>query len=274
MSIITLTTDFGVEDWFVGTMKGVILGIQPRASLVDITHHIPPGDIEAGAFALAAAFRFFPRGTVHLVVVDPGVGTRRAALAVETAQYKFVAPDNGVLSLALAQDPPKVMCRLENTKYFLKEVSRTFHGRDLFAPVAAHLSRGVSLAGLGPRVHECVRLIMPEPRKEAGRILGVVRYVDRFGKATTNIHQTALTEPDKAGLKVRVSGKRASFPVCPSYESVKRGQPLGIFGSSGLLEIAVNGGSAAKMIGLAKGDPVVLEERGSTRFALRRTRRL
>jgi S-adenosyl-L-methionine hydrolase (adenosine-forming) len=171
MSIITLTTDFGVEDWFVGTMKGVLLGIQPRAQLVDITHHIPAGDIEAGAFALAASFRFFPRGTVHLVVVDPGVGTTRAALAVETAQYKFVGPDNGVLSLALPQDPPTAMCRLENTKYFLKEVSHTVHGRDLFAPVAAHLSRGVSLNELGSQAYDYVRLTVAEPKKEPGRIL-------------------------------------------------------------------------------------------------------
>jgi S-adenosyl-L-methionine hydrolase (adenosine-forming) len=260
MSIITLTTDFGVEDWFVGTMKGVLLGIQPRAQLVDITHHIPPGDIEAGAFALAAAFRFFPRETVHLVVVDPGVGTMRAALAVETAEYKFVAPDNGVLALALAQDPPKIMCRLENTKYFLKDVSHTFQGRDLFAPVAAHLSRGVSLSELGPQVREYVRLVTPEPKQEGGCILGIVRYVDRFGNAITNIPRTALTEPDRDGLKVRVSGKKVSFPVGPSYQSVKSGQPLGIFGSVGLLEIAVNGGSAAMMLGLSKGDPVALEE--------------
>ena len=260
MSIITLTTDFGVDDWFVGTMKGVLLGIEPKATLVDITHHIPAGDIEAGAFAFAAAFRFFPRGTVHLVVVDPGVGTTRAALAVETAQYKFVGPDNGVLSLALAQDPPKAMRRLENTKYFLKELSHTFHGRDLFAPVAAHLSRGVALTKLGPRVRDYVRLIAPDPKKQDGRILGTVRYIDRFGNAITNIPQNTLREPNRPGLRVRVLAKKASFPVCPSYQSVKRGQPLGIFGSIGLLEIAVNGGNAAKVLGLTKGDTVELEQ--------------
>jgi S-adenosyl-L-methionine hydrolase (adenosine-forming) len=262
MRIITLTTDFGVRDWFVGTMKGVLLGIQSKAQLIDITHHIPAGDIEAGAFALAAAFRFFPAGTVHLAVVDPGVGTTRAALAVKTANYTFVAPDNGVLSLALAQEPAQAIYRLEKAKYFLPEVSRTFHGRDVFAPVAAHLSRGVSLAKLGPKVDDYVRLNVPDPHRTGGQIRGVVVYIDRFGNAITNIAQPAAARPAKTGLKVRLPGRKRRFPVCPSYQSVEKGQPLGIFGSTRLLEVAVNGSSAARALGLAKGDPVFLEVAG------------
>ena len=154
MRLITLTTDFGTRDWFVGTMKGVILGIQPRARVVDITHEIGGGEVRAGAFALRASYSFFPQGTVHIAVVDPGVGSPRRALAVQTANYFFVGPDNGVLSFALMRERIKSIHALENEKYFLKPVSRTFHGRDIFAPVAAHLSRGVSIQTFGPRLKD------------------------------------------------------------------------------------------------------------------------
>src|SRR5262245_4734331 len=143
MHVITLTTDFGTRDWFAGTMKGVILGINPRATIVDLTHGIPAGDVRTGAFALAAGYRFFPKGTVHVAVVDPGVGGKRGALAVQTANYFFVGPDNGVLSFALRDEKIKAIYRLENRELFMKAVSHTFHGRDVFAPVAAYLSRGI-----------------------------------------------------------------------------------------------------------------------------------
>jgi S-adenosyl-L-methionine hydrolase (adenosine-forming) len=259
VNIITLTTDFGVQDWFVGTMKGVILGIQPRAQLVDITHQIPPGDIMAGALALAAAFRYFPNGTVHLVVVDPGVGSARGALAAQTDCYKFVGPDNGVLSLALKQSRPRKIHRLESARYFLDDLSQTFHGRDLFAPVAAHLSRGVPVRALGRPVQEYARLLMPEPNMKGGRVLGVVVYVDRFGNAITNIPRAAVTDPDNTGWRVSVARQRRSFPVGQCYQCVGCGCPLGIWGSVGLLEVAVNGGSAADVLSLAKGDPVRLQ---------------
>ena len=140
--IITLTTDFGTKDWFVGSMKGVILGIQPEVLVVDITHDVSSGDIRGGAFALAASYSFFARGTIHLAVVDPGVGSDRAAIAVQTADYLFIGPDNGVLSWALRQESIKSIRKLENEKLFLRSISHTFHGRDIFAPVAAHLSKG------------------------------------------------------------------------------------------------------------------------------------
>ncbi len=154
MRAITLTTDFGLGDWFVGTMRAVILGIHPRANVVDITHGIPPGDIRAGAFALMASCRFFPRGTVHVAVVDPGVGSRRRAIAVRSANHFFVGPDNGVLSWALGLEEIKTIRLLENPEYFLAPVSRTFHGRDIFAPVAAHLSRGLRASRLGRELRE------------------------------------------------------------------------------------------------------------------------
>src|SRR5262245_32283700 len=187
MQTITLTTDFGTRDWFVGTMKGVILGIKPRARVVDITHEIAPGDIRGGAFALMASCRYFPKGTLHVAVVDPGVGSRRRAIAVRTANSILIGPDNGVLSWALRGETIQSIRQLENRRYFLEPVSRTFHGRDIFAPVAAHLSRGVALERLGRELHDLVRLPWPEPVKQREEIRGEIVYIDRFGNAITNI---------------------------------------------------------------------------------------
>jgi len=187
MRFISLTTDFGLSDWFVGTMKGVIYRINPRVTVVDLTHDLLPGDIRAGSFALAAAYRYFPKGTIHVAVVDPGVGTDRKAIAVRTADYFFVGPDNGVLSFALRKERIKSIHALENKTHFLKPLSQTFHGRDIFAPVAAELSRGLAIRKLGPAVHDLVHLPWPEPRHRQGSIKGEVVYIDRFGNAITNI---------------------------------------------------------------------------------------
>ena len=258
MQIITLTTDFGTRDWFAGTMKGVILGIAPRVTIVDITHEIPPGDIRAGAFALTASCRFFPKGTVHFAVVDPGVGSTRKAIAVQTANYFFVGPDNGSLSWALAREKIKSVRRLENADYFLHPVSRTFHGRDIFAPVAAHLARGVPLSKLGPAQKDFIRLPWPEPRGRGDRIEGEVVFVDRFGNAITNIENAGLDLRNR--LQVFLGRKR----LCPAkgfYASVPPGQAVAVPGSSGFLEIAVNAGSAANRFGLKIGDRVSLHRR-------------
>lgn len=255
MQIITLTTDFGTQDWFVGTMKGVILGIAPRAAIVDITHEIPAGDIRAGAFALAAGCRFFPKGTVHVAVVDPGVGGARKAIAVQTAKYAFVGPDNGVLSWALAKEKIKSVHRLENENYVLHPVSHTFHGRDIFAPVAAHLSRGVPIRNLGPAQKDFVRLSWPNPRVERDRIEGEVVFIDRFGNAITNIGNAALTMRKRLGVFLR---RKRLCAVNDFYQSVPTGQVVAVLGSSGLLEIAVNGGSAAKRFGLKSGSQVIV----------------
>lgn len=257
MSLITLTTDFGMHDWFVGTVKGVILNLAPKATVVDITHEIPTGDIRSGAFALAAACRYFPKGTIHVAVIDPGVGSRRAAMAVRTRNYTFVGPDNGVLSLALAGEKVVSAHRLENEKYFHHPVSRTFHGRDVFAPVAAHLSKGVALARLGPKVDEFVKLDLPAPRATRSGIRGEIIYIDRFGNAFTNITADLLQRADRRSARVLRNGKLLCR-VAEFYQAVPAGHPVAVIGSSGHLEIAVNGGNAARKFGIRIGDAIRL----------------
>jgi S-adenosylmethionine hydrolase len=257
VSVITLTTDFGTHDWFVGTLKGVIAGIAPKANIIDLSHDLPPGDIRGGAFALAASCRFFPKGTVHVAVVDPGVGSRRKAIAVRTANGVFVGPDNGVLSWALVNEKAKAVHALENEAYFLKPVSQTFHGRDVFAPVAAHLSRGVPIKKFGPALKDFVRLDWPEPQRKRGGVEGEVVYIDRFGNAITNIGSELLRDAAMASCEVFAKRRR----VCPLrtfYQSVAPKNPIALAGSSGFLEIAVNGSSAEKLLGVRIGTRVVL----------------
>jgi len=253
VQIITLTTDFGTRDWFVGTMKGVILGIAPQAIIVDLTHEIPAGDIRAGAFALAAGCRFFPKGTVHVAVVDPGVGGARKTIAVQTANCFFVGPDNGVLSWALAKEKIKSVCWLENADYFLRPVSHTFHGRDIFAPVAAHLSCGTSIRKFGPAQKDFIRLPWPQARARRNRIEGEVVFTDRFGNAITNIENTDF---DKRGQVEVFLGRKRLCRVKAFYQSGPAGQAVAVPGSSGFLEIALNGGSAVKRFGLKIGDRI------------------
>jgi S-adenosylmethionine hydrolase len=250
--IITLTTDFGAADWFVGVLKGVLLGLNSSLRIIDLTHEIPAGDVKAGAFAVMAGCQFFPKGTIHVAVVDPGVGSQRRAIAVETKHYFFLGPDNGVLSWALKRERVKRVVVLDNEAYFRRPVSYTFHGRDIFAPVAAHLSRGVSITKLGPELADFQRLNWPDPILSAGAVLGEVLYVDRFGNALTNIEPDLLKMLGSRRFRVRV-GRRPAFPVADYYQAVRRGQPIAVLGSSGFLEIAVNGGSAARRLGLEIG---------------------
>ena len=258
MSLITLTTDFGLTDWFVGTMKGVILGINPRATIVDITHDVQPGDIRAASFALAVSYRFFPKGTVHVAIVDPGVGSSRKAIAVQTANYFFVGPDNGVLSWALRKEKIKAVRSLENHTYFLCPISHSFHGRDIFAPAAAHLAGGLSIRKLGPDRKHLVQLPWPELVRRKNRVEGEVIYIDRFGNGITNI-------PDKLGCNSGLNSceiypkRRWRCPVKDFYEAVPAGMPVMIAGSAGFMEIAVNGGSAEKQLALKIGTAVVLK---------------
>lgn len=260
MAIITLTTDFGLKDWFVGSMKGVILGIAPSARLIDISHEIPPGDIHAGAFALAAAARFFPPGTVHVAVVDPGVGSSRAGVVVQAGASQFAGPDNGVLSLAASQAGPlKAVYRLENPRWFLPEVSQTFHGRDVFAPVAAHLSNGVPAIEMGSKLADYQRLAMPTPERTNTGWTGTVVYIDRFGNAITNLSNQLPIFEQPASVRVRAGRSSEPLPLSAAYSAAPKGGPLAILGSCGLLEIAVNGGRASDALGLAVGDPVVIE---------------
>lgn len=257
MRIITLTTDFGTRDWFVGAMKGVVLGINPRATVVDITHEVPPGDIRAGAFALMASCRYFPTGTVHVAVVDPGVGGQRRAIAVQTPNACFVGPDNGVLSWALRRERVKQIRLLENEQIFLRPISRTFHGRDVFAPVAAQLSRGLSMARLGRALKDFVRLRWPEPVKRRDEVRGEIVFIDRFGNAITNIKTFRLTE--KKAVTCIVSDKRkVRCRFALFYAAVPVNCPVVVPGSSGFFEIALNKGSAASVFGLTVGNGVVL----------------
>ena len=257
-SFISLLTDFGTSDWFVGTMKGVIGQIAPETRVTDLTHEIPAGDIRAGAFSLRAAYHFLPKGTVHLGVVDPGVGSKRKAVAVQTADYMFVGPDNGLLSWALRAENIKAIHSLQNEAYFLSPVSRTFHGRDIFAPVVAHLSRGVPISKFGPPQTDLVCLPWPELRRTDGRLVGEIIYLDRFGNAITNIDTASLHALGKRKIGVMAKGKRLCS-LRDHYGAVPAGKPVAVIDSSGFLEIAINGGNAAKQLRLRVGDSVKLE---------------
>lgn len=256
MNIVTLTTDFGLANAFVGTMKGVILARAPRATIVDLTHGVAPGDIRAGAFALLAGCRYFPNGTVHVAVVDPGVGGPRRAIAVRTRDYCFLGPDNGVLSWALARETVRSVRQIANARLWLQPVSRTFHGRDVFAPVAAHLARGGSFHRVGPELADYARLPWPAWRETGGKVTGEVLVVDRFGNAITNIPEVGLPAGMFSGLVC--VGRRRWCRLGTYYAAVPPGQAVALFGSSGFLEIAVNGGSAAARFGLRAGSRVTL----------------
>ena len=253
--IITLTTDFGLADWFVGTMKGVIAQRCEEARVIDLTHCVPAGDIRAGAFALMAGCRFFPAQTVHVAVIDPGVGSERPAIAVDTANAFFVGPDNGVLSWALQHEDVRAIHRLENTDYFRPDISATFHGRDIFAPVAAELANGVPLSHLGPPTNELVELAWPEVTRDDTLVRGVVLYVDRFGNAITNIPHATL--PKSRGLAVRHDGEELCR-TAHCYQAVATGDPVAVPGSSGFLEVASNGGHAGDELGLAPGAAITV----------------
>jgi hypothetical protein len=242
--VITLLTDFGTADGYVGEMKGVLLARVPDAMLVDITHEIPPQDVDAARLTVARVWRRFPAGTVHLVVVDPGVGTERSALAVNSDGRWLVGPDNGVLSPALLASGALAVALAVPPG-----ASPSFHGRDVFAPAAAALALGSALASLGGAVTDPVIRRTPEPHRiEDGVLAGVVILIDRFGNAVTNL--VGL----RAGV-IETAGK--TLPLCRTYGDVEPGKPLAIIGSSGLIEIAVRDGSAARSLSLTRGTRVV-----------------
>jgi len=249
---ITLTTDFGVQDWFVGTMKGVIASIAPEARIIDITHEISPGDITAAALALAASYNYFPPKTIHVAVVDPGVGGKRDALLIETERHYFIGPDNGIFTLVLRHEKKHRIRRLDNPCYFLPEVSRTFHGRDVFAPVAAHLSRGVKPSAMGTLKADCSQLSWPEAVRRGTRAEGAIIHFDRFGNAITNLPNTWL--PGEMQLQI---GRR-TVPVCNCYSAVQPGRLVAVPGSAGYVEIAVNQGDARRQLHLRRGMKVRL----------------
>jgi S-adenosylmethionine hydrolase len=253
--VITLLTDFGSADPYVGMMKGVIATICPLANVADITHEVPAQDIRTGAFFLEQTFRYFPAGTVHVAVVDPGVGTSRKPLAIRSEGHLFVGPDNGLLSLA-ARRPRAVT--LTCASYFRAAISPTFHGRDIFAPVAAHLAAGVSFESLGPVQRRIVKLTRARPRRLARGLRGAVMSVDRFGNLITNFDSadwSALRRPRLA------AGTFVATALSSSYGAARRGELVLVLGGYGLLEIAARDASAAKILGLGSGALVELLER-------------
>jgi len=252
--IITLLTDFGERGPYVASMKGVILGINPEARIVDITHQIPPQDILEAAYILHTSHRYFPKGTIHIIVVDPGVGSRRRIIALKTEDHIFIAPDNGVLSLILKNEETKEIIEITNEKYFLKPVSDTFHGRDIFSPVAAYLSKGIPLRNLGKRIEKIKELKIAKPEVKKEKLVGRIIHIDRFGNLVTNIDRKTLSKLKIKNEKVKIEiGKRKITGVKKYYISVKRGELLALFGSSGFLEISVNLGNASKVLGIGKG---------------------
>lgn len=262
---VTLLTDFGTADYFAAAVKGVILTANPQARIVDITHDIPPQDIEAAAFTLLAACSSFPAGTIHVAIVDPGVGSSRRAILVKTRQACFVGPDNGIFSFVcessenLGETPE--LFHLTNTKYFRDTVSQTFHGRDVFAPVAAALSLGVTAVELGASISDIVRL--PPLRlttSRDGRLMARIIHIDRFGNCVTNVTENDLTaKMIAAGATLRLKGKTVkSFRNYFGEAESGKDKLFGIWGSAGFLEIAAANASAAKILNARRGDAVTV----------------
>jgi S-adenosyl-L-methionine hydrolase (adenosine-forming) len=258
-AIITLTTDFGINDHFVGAMKGVLLETVPNAQIVDICHAVQPFDILDGALTISQAYSYFPSGTVHMVIVDPGVGTARRPIVLAGERYFFVAPDNGVLSLVYAREERFSVRHITAEHYFLPELSKTFHGRDIFSPVAAYLAKGVDPEKLGDEITDYVRFAAPRPKPvDEHTLRGVVLKVDRFGNLVTNITRQDL--PSLFGeappmFKIAL-GKGQVSRMCSNYAEGGPGEAFGILGSMGYLEIATNRGSAQQLLGAGKGSEV------------------
>jgi S-adenosylmethionine hydrolase len=272
VAVVTLTTDFGLRDPYVAVMKGVILGLAPQTRLVDITHGIESHDIVGAALVLEAAVPFFPDGTVHLAVVDPGVGTARRELVVATETAAFVAPDNGLLTPVFAHDGWRAF-ELSAPDLRLPRVSRTFHGRDVFAPAAAHLALGVAPERFGPPVDDPVRLSWPEVREVGGTVAGAVLHVDRFGNLITSIAGDAV-EQLGGEVSILIAGRR--LPLVGTYADLPRGAAGALIGSSNRLEVAVREGSAAAVLKARRGTPVAVSPtrpRMTTTRKVTRTRR-
>jgi S-adenosyl-L-methionine hydrolase (adenosine-forming) len=256
--LLTLTTDFGLSDHYVGVMKGVILSICPAARLVDICHDLRAYEVSEAAFTLAQAWHWFPRATIHVVVIDPGVGTSRRPILVQAGGHTFVAPDNGVLSMVYSREPKHKVREIVNDRYFLQPVSNTFHGRDIFSPVAAHLASGISPARFGKLIGDYLRLALDQPARTGRRAwTGTILRVDRFGNMVTNFSVEDFAELGRRPFEMAVGLRRIGL-LARTYAGSALGEPFVIIGSSGYYEISVNQASAAKLLGCAAGAPVEL----------------
>ena len=265
--LITLTTDFGLNDHFVGTIKGVILDIAPEAEIIDICHAVQAFDVLDGALTIAQAYSYFPNATVHMVVVDPGVGTARRPIVLSTGRHYFVAPDNGVLSLVYAREERLQVRHIDAAHYYRQPVSKTFHARDIFAPVAAYLAKGVEVAKFGEEITDFVRFNAPKPKATEGNTLrGVILKVDRFGNMVTNFTSQdvpALFQDNPPAFKITV-GKREITEMHANYAEGAPNEVFGILGSMGYLEIAANRAAAAQIVGSGKGSEVNIVLEGAT----------
>lgn len=256
--IITLTTDFGHADPFVGIMKGAILRITPNIHIVDLNHGIPPQDIRAAALTLAASFAYFPQGSIHVAVVDPGVGSERRPIVIHAAGHYFIGPDNGIFGLALKGQESFFIVHLSNEAYHLQPTSRTFHGRDVFAPVAAHLARGVPMAEFGSILKDCVRLAWPAVERAGKFIVGEVIYIDRFGNLFTNIRERDLEGAQ--GDRIRIHLKKSEIQgLSESYAAGDKGKYIALINSWGLVEVASYNDNVASRSSSKIGDKVRVE---------------
>lgn len=254
--VVAFLTDFGTRDHYAGVMKGVVLSICPDVTVVDVTHDLPPHDLVAAAYELAATYRYFPPGTIFVTVVDPGVGSSRRGIAVEAGDWKFVAPDNGVMTMVLREAPAKKVVELTERRYARPTISRTFEGRDRFAPAAAWLAKGINITALGRPAHDLVELDLPGMEETREEITGAIVRIDRFGNAITNIDRKAF---DRLAAGRTVVIEAAGKPVerlVATYAEIGAGDVCALFGSTDHLELASQSGSAATLRGLAFGTPV------------------
>jgi S-adenosylmethionine hydrolase len=259
VSIITLLSDFGLKDPYVAEMKAVILSIHPQARIVDITHEVEKFNIRMGAFVLASATQYFPPGAIHVAVVDPGVGTKRRPVIVETKRSYYVGPDNDLLMLAAQKEGVGHVYHVNNPQYMLPRVSRTFHGRDIFAPVAAHLARGRSPSEFGPEIQGYNFPEFAKPHVGASELLGEVLHIDDFGNIVSNISAEGLEKigiREGCSLHVKLDSETLTLKLCSAYGEVPAKTPLAIIGSTDFLEISINQGSASRTFKAKIGDPL------------------
>jgi S-adenosylmethionine hydrolase len=257
--LIAFVSDFGTRDHYAGVMKGVVLSINPEVTIVDVSHELPAHDIPYAARELAATYRYYPAGTIFLIVVDPGVGSSRRGLAVEAGDWKFVAPDNGVLTAVLQETPAKKVVELTERRYARPTVSRTFEGRDRFAPAAAWLSKGIQLSALGRTVTDFVSLDLPKPRLEDGVLHGVVIRIDHFGNVVTNLDRRSCERFADGGGALRLTiGGAPIARIVSTYSEIAPDEIGALFGSTDQLECASNASRAADRLGVEVGAPVEL----------------
>lgn len=262
--VIALLSDFGSRDHYAGTMKGVILSICPDATLVDISHDVPPHDVLAAALELSASYKYFPQGTIFLIVIDPGVGSSRRGLAADTGDYRFVAPDNGVLTGVFQEAAPKKVVELTERRYARPTVSRTFEGRDRFAPAAAWIAKGIQLAALGRSVSDYHKLELPIPECGPDLLEGTVLRVDHFGNLVTNIDRRTFekfvnAEPVQIEVQNDAGPQRIGRLVA-TYADIAADEICALFGSTDHLEIAANAASAAERLGVRRGGAVIIRK--------------